>query len=145
MTLTVDTNLLLYASDTASPFHASALESLRAVAVGPEPLYLFWPVLMGYLRIATHPAVFDQPLPPEAAAANVERLIGLPHVRTPGEDDGFWQVFRVVTADGGVRGSLMTDAHLVALMRQYGVGTILTRDRDFRKFEGIRARDPFRA
>ncbi|GIV00558.1 MAG: hypothetical protein KatS3mg014_2173 [Actinomycetota bacterium] len=33
--------------------------------------------------------------------------------------------------------------HLVALMRENGVRTILTHDRDFRRFDGIRVRDPF--
>jgi predicted nucleic acid-binding protein len=28
-------------------------------------------------------------------------------------------------------------------MRQHGVGTIYTRDRDFRRFDGITAEDPF--
>ena len=37
----------------------------------------------------------------------------------------------------------VTDGHLVSLMRQHGVGTIYTRDRDFRRFDGIRAEDPF--
>ena len=41
------------------------------------------------------------------------------------------------------RGNLLTDAHIVALMRQHGVSTIYTHDRDFRKFDGIRVVDPF--
>jgi uncharacterized protein len=32
---------------------------------------------------------------------------------------------------------------LAALMRQHGVRLIYTRDRDFRRFEGIDVRDPF--
>jgi predicted nucleic acid-binding protein len=35
------------------------------------------------------------------------------------------------------------DAHLVALMLENGVRTIMTRDRDYRKFRGITVRDPF--
>ena len=37
----------------------------------------------------------------------------------------------------------MTDTHIVALMRRHGVRTIITHDRDFRRFDGIRVRDPF--
>ncbi len=37
----------------------------------------------------------------------------------------------------------MPDAHVVALMHQHGVGTFYSRDRDFRKFDGITAVDPF--
>jgi uncharacterized protein len=42
-----------------------------------------------------------------------------------------------------VRGNLVPDAHLVALMRENEVVSIWTHDRDFRKFEGIRVSDPF--
>jgi predicted nucleic acid-binding protein len=42
-----------------------------------------------------------------------------------------------------VRGNLISDAHRVALMLENGVGTIWSHDRGLRKFEGVRARDPF--
>ena len=32
---------------------------------------------MSYLRIATHPSIFDEPLTPEEAMVNVETLINL--------------------------------------------------------------------
>jgi uncharacterized protein len=140
---TLDTNVLLYASDTTSPFHGRALDVVEEFAAGPDLVYVFWPVVTAYIRIATHPAVFDQPLSLEAAATNIETLIARPHVRTPGEETGFWDLYRAVTADAGARGNLVADAHLVALMRQNGVRTIWTHDRDFRKFDGIAVRDPF--
>jgi len=40
-------------------------------------------------------------------------------------------------------GNLVSDAHLVALMLENDVPTIWTRDRDFRRFQGIEERDPF--
>jgi len=140
---TVDANLLLYASDEASGFHVRALELVEEVARGPGLLYLFWPVIMAYLRIATHPAIFHSPLSAEAAGANIGSLLDRPHVLSPGEEDGFWGTYRDVTDGLVVRGNLVSDAHLVALMRQYGVATIWSHDRDFRKFEGITALDPF--
>lgn len=143
MTATVDTNLLLYASDTSSPFHDRAREVLAELTDDLTVLYVFWPTLMGYLRIATHPGVFERPLSADEAVTNVEALVALPHVRSPGEDEGFWAAFRAVSAGTVVRGNLVPDAHLVALMRRYGVDTIWSHDRDFRKFDGIRVRDPF--
>ena len=144
MTVALDTNLLLYASDAASEFHQRALTALREYAEGSNIVYLFWPVAIGYLRIATHPSVFERPLAPDLAMANIESLIDRPNVRTPGEDDGFWKTFRDVGSDLVVRGNLVPDAHLVALMRQFGVQTIVTHDRDFRKFEAIKVKDPFK-
>lgn len=142
MSYTIDANLLLFASDDSSPFHDRASTFLGQMAQGPEIVYLFWPVLMAYLRIATHPGVFAAPLTPDEAIGNVERLLALPHVQTPGEQERFWSSYRRVT-DASVRGNLVPDAHIVALMHQNGVRTIWTHDRDFRRFDGVEVRDPF--
>jgi hypothetical protein len=139
----VDANVLLYASDAASAFHERALAFLRRAAEGPELLYLPWPVVMAYLRIATHSAIFAQPLSPAEAAANVEALLGRPHVRTLGEVDGFWEAYRRVTSGIVVRGNLVADAHVASLLLQHGITTLWTHDRDYHRFEGIRVRDPF--
>jgi len=136
-------NILLYASDRASSLHERARAEVERRAEGPEPLYLFWPVTVGYLRIATHPAIFERPLSLSDAARNIERLLGRRHVRAPGEDDGFWRTFAATAAEASARGNLVSDAHLAALMRQYGVRTIVSRDRDFRRFDGIDVHDPF--
>jgi toxin-antitoxin system PIN domain toxin len=143
MSATVDVNVLLYASDETSPFHSTAVSLIERLVRGPDLFYLFWPVAIGYLRMATHFAIFPSPLAVERAVANVEQLVSLPHIRTPGEGDGFWQMYLATTSDLVVRANLVPDAHLVALMRQHGVGTIWTHDRDFKKFDGIRVRDPF--
>ena len=143
MSYTLDANILLYASDEASPFHARSIEAVTRAAAGPEIVYLFWPTIMAYLRIATHPAVFRRPLSMAEAAGNIGALIGRPNVQTPGEQDRFWPRYLEVAADATPTGNLVPDAHLVTLMLQNGVRTILTHDRDFRRFRGIEARDPF--
>ena len=98
---------------------------------------------MAYLRIATHPAIFGRPLSHADARANLESLLSLPHVQAVGEGDAFWARFREVADDVRPSGNLVPDAHVVALMLSHGVGTIWTRDRDYRSFTGIRVRDPF--
>lgn len=52
--------------------------------------------------------------------------------------------FRSATQAVVVRGDLVSDAHIAALMRQHGVTLIWTADRDFRRFDGLTARHPFR-
>jgi uncharacterized protein len=97
---------------------------------------------MGYLRVVTHGAILPRPLAPRDAVGNVSALISLPHVRRPGEADGFWSLYRA-TAGVQLRGNDVPDAHLATLMRQHGVRIIYSRDRGFRRFNGIDARDPF--
>ena len=143
MSATVDTNVLVYASNADDPLHDRAEDLVRNLAVGPELVYLFWPVVLGYLRIVTHPGILTNPLSPVVAMRNVESLLDRPHVRAPGEAENFWTIFRR-TAGDRPRGNDIPDAHVASLMRQHGVRVIWTRDRDFRRFDGIEARDPFR-
>lgn len=143
MSVALDANVLLYASDASSEFHERALKILHESVEGRGLLYLFWPVLMAYLRISTHPSIFANPLSSEDAIANVSQLVKRANVRTPGEAKDFLEVFQESTAGLTVRGNLVPDAHVVALMRQYDVKTIISRDRDFRKFDGIKVADPF--
>ena len=142
MSCALDVNILLYASDTASPCHAAAKAFLETCARGPDLVYLGWPTIMGYLRMATHPSIFRRPLSPREAMANIEALLRLPHVRALSEGDGFWDVYRAVTDKTPTRGNLVPDAHLAALLRQHGIRRLATHDRDFLKFDGLDVFDP---
>lgn len=55
---------------------------------------------------------------------------------------GFWNAYRTTTAEVPTRGNLVPDAHLAALLRQHGVKTLYTHDRDFLKFSFLDVRDP---
>lgn len=142
MSVTVDANVLVYASNEADPVHRPARSLLEKLAAGPGLVYLFWPTVMGYLRIVTHPGILPSPLGPGEASANVAALLERPHVRAPGELDGFWRLYRA-TAGANTRGNHVPDAHLATLMRQHGVAVVYTRDRDLRRYEGLDVRDPF--
>ena len=108
-----------------------------------ELVYVAWVTAMAYLRIATHPTIFASPLSPEEAMANLERLLALPHVRVLSEEDGFWTVYQQVTRGLTVRGNLVPDAHLAALLRQHGIARLYTNDTDFLKFPFLDVKNPF--
>jgi toxin-antitoxin system PIN domain toxin len=140
---TVDTNVLVHAANRDSPRQRAAEALLRRLAAGPDLVTLFWPALLGFVRIATHPRVFPNPLSLSTALDAIERLLTPAHVRVLGEADDFLRRFRDAAGPVRATGNLIPDAHLVALMRQHGVREIWTGDRDFRKFDGIVIRDPF--
>lgn len=143
MSVSCNVNVLLYASDSASSVHGAARNFLKSAAAGGDLFCLGSPTVMSYLRIATHPGIFSAPLTPAEALGNVDTLVALPHVRVLAEQDGFLEVYREVTGSFPVRGNLVPDAHLAALLKQHGVRTLYTRDADFRKFAFLDVRDPF--
>ena len=143
MSYSIDVNVLLYASDTSSPKHAEAIRFLKQRASDPDLFCIAWPTLIAFLRIATHPGIFAQPLSPDDALRNVESLLSLPRVRLLSEGEGFLEIYREVTARFPVRGNLVPDAQLAALLRQHGVRRLYTVDLDFRKFDFLEVADPF--
>lgn len=143
MSRTVDANVMLYAVNTTSPHHDRAREWLDEVAAGPRLMTVLWPVVSAFVRISTHPAIFDEPLDLATARRAIENLLSRPHVRTVSEGPGFWRHLDGALSEVAGRGNLVTDTHLVALMRQHGIDTIWTADRDFRRFDGLTVLSPF--
>ncbi len=73
MSVTLDANVLVYASNEADPAHGKARTLLGRVAAGPDILHLFWAVLTGDLRIVTHPAVL--PVTPRSEGGDAKRRV----------------------------------------------------------------------
>lgn len=142
MSVSVDANILVYASNDIDPAHDLAASLMGQLAEGPDIVYLFWPTILAYLRIVTHPSILPHPLMPSEATENIQRLIERPHVRSVGESVEFWNLY---LASGGkrARGDAVPDLHLATLMRENGVRILYTRDRGFRRFEFLEVRDPF--
>ena len=63
----IDTNILVYARREETPFHKEAKELLRNLAEGRGPWALPWPCIYEFLRVVTHPWVFDPPTQLEVA------------------------------------------------------------------------------
>jgi toxin-antitoxin system PIN domain toxin len=145
MSATLDVSILVYAADQTSSRHVRARALLEHVATSPSITYLFWPVVLGYMRIVTHPGIVDAPLSPEAAVADIDDLIGRPQIVVTGEGERFWAGFKSVARAVQPRGALVPDAHLVALMHEHGVAQVWSNDRDLRKFDGISVLNPFDA
>lgn len=143
MSSTLDVNLLVYAADETVDQHERARALLDWVSTSRSITYLFWPVVIDYVRIITHPAILRSPLTAEEAIADIDGLIGRPQIVVAGETEEFWRRFKAVAKSTPPKGNLVPDAHLVSLMGEHGVSTIWTNDRDFRKFDGITVKNPF--
>jgi hypothetical protein len=143
MSFALDVNVLVYASDEQSPFSARARRVLDECVRSPELFCLTWPTLNAYLRLTTNPAASRAALTTAQAAANVNALLNHPRTRLLTEEPGFWEVYRDLLEAHKARTKFVHDVHLAALLRQHGVRTLYTHDRDFRRFDFLDVRDPF--
>ena len=136
-----DINLLIHAYNADSRVHARARAWWEATLSDPAPVGLPWATMLGFVRIATHPRVLDNPLPADAACALVEAWLSQPQVMIlhPGERHADL-VFGLLRQLGSA-GNLTTDAHLAALAMEHQAELNST-DADFARFQGLRYRNP---
>lgn len=142
MSYSIDANLLLYASNSACREHAAAHAFVVERATDPDLFCLTWPTIFAYLRIATHPSIFERPLSPDAAWSNLRQLMNLPRVRLIGEQEDFLSHYDDATKGVVVRGNLVPDAHLAAILHQHEVKRLYSADTDFLKFRFLDVVNP---
>jgi toxin-antitoxin system PIN domain toxin len=142
MSYSIDANLLLFAANSEAPEHEPALAFLKARTDDPDLLCMTWPALMAFQRIATHPSIFTTPLTPDQAWGNIQALLDLPRTRVITEGPDFPDVYARISATETIRGNLVPDAHIAAILRQHGVHRIYTADSDFKKFDFLEVRNP---
>lgn len=141
--IALDTNVLVYARREELPEHEQAITLLRGLAEGREPWALPWPCLYEFLRVVTHPKVFDPPTDLDAALEDLGSLLRSPTLHLLGEGSTHFGRLSEVARDGRIFGNLVHDAHIATLCLEHGVTELLTRDRDFGRFGRLTVRDPF--
>lgn len=136
-------NIYVHAFREAAPEHDRFRDWLRAALVGDEPVGVSELVLSGFVRVVTHPRVFDPPDDVESALAFAHAVRAQPSVIPVAPGDRHWGIFENLCRTADARGNLVADAYLAALAIETGAEFITT-DRDFSRFEGVRWRHPLR-
>lgn len=133
-----DANLLLYAHDKSSPFHAVARDWWDSLLSGAEPVGLTHPTLFAFLRVGTNPRAYLSPMTLDEAASHITAWMGrsVVHALIPDESHTRHVLDLLITA-GGTAGNLTTDAQIAALALQYKA-TIHTADCDFLRFKAVK-------
>ncbi|MCJ7628790.1 MAG: PIN domain-containing protein [Longimicrobiales bacterium] len=139
----IDTNVLVFAEISSSQHHTKARALLTELAEGGHPWAIPWPCVYEFLRVVTHPRVFHPPVPLDRALSDLQGILGSPSLRLLQETPRHPQLMEEVLKSGGVAGNLIHDAHIAALCIEHGVSELLTGDRDFERFKGLKVTDPF--
>jgi toxin-antitoxin system PIN domain toxin len=140
--MAVDTNVLACAHRAESPHHAECLALLRRLAEGMEAWALPVFCVGEFLRVVTHPRVFDPPSRFEQAGAWLARLLESPSLRILHPGDRFVALLLEQARRGDARGNLVFDAQIAAVCLEHGVDRLATRDRDFARFPSLRIIEP---
>ena len=139
--LVPDVNVLVYAYREDADDHERYLSWLEDLAASEAPFGLVDPVLTGFLRVVTHPRVFDPPSPIHHALRFVDELKARPNATSIAPGPRHWGIFTGLCRDAGVKGDLVGHAALAALAIESGSEWITT-DRDYARFHGLRWRHP---
>jgi hypothetical protein len=102
---------------------------------------LAWVVILGFVRVTTHPRVFEHPLTPKGATQRVGEWLALPHIRLVHPAQNHFDKWASLLNALGTAGNLTTDAHLAALAMERGL-ILHTSDADFARFPGLKWHNP---
>ena len=136
-----DVNLLIYAHNLRAPQHPRALAWWNRCLEGHDGVALAWVVVLGFVRITTHPKIFERPLSVGDALGRVEEWLTLPQVHLIHPPQGHFQAWSTLLKQLGTAANLTTDAHLAALAIERGL-VLHTTDADFSRFPGLKWRNP---
>ncbi|MCY3842735.1 MAG: PIN domain-containing protein [Acidobacteria bacterium] len=138
-----DVNLLVHAHNRDSPVHEAARRWWDGCLMGTEGVGLAWVVILGFIRITTHPRVLLRPLPVGEVLDRIESWLRLPHVHVPQPSNRHFPELRENLERIGTAGNMTTDAHLATLAAQRGY-VLYTTDTDFLRFPELRWVNPCR-
>ena len=139
----VDTNILVYAEITNSSHHSRAHKLLSKLAQDAAPWAIPWPCAYEFLRIVTHPKVYHPPMTAQIALQDLNRILASPSLSMLAETASHAMMLEQVIRQSGATGNLIHDAHIVALCLEHGVKELITADRDFTRFTGLKINNPF--
>jgi toxin-antitoxin system PIN domain toxin len=137
----VDVNVLLYAINARAENHEPARRWLDDALAGRDTVGFAWIVMLAFLRLSTRRGVFERPLSAEIAAEVLEEWLQQPTAVVVQAGDRHLSLITGLLRVSGAAGNLVNDAHLAALAVEHGA-EIVSFDRDFGRFDGLRWRLP---
>jgi len=138
-----DINLLLYAHDASSPHHPSARAWWEDALSGHTPIGIPWVVVLGFTRLATHPALSVNPMTITQVREIVDAWLEHEHVRLLSPGPQTITLFYDALERVGSGGNFSTDAMIAALAIEYG-GRVHSNDADFGRFPDLTWENPLK-
>ena len=136
-----EVTILVYAHRKDSSHHTHSLEWLEKLINSDEAFAMSELVLSGFLRIVTHPKIFNPPSSLLEALTFIDQIRNQANCVIVSPQDRHWGIFIQLCKKANAKGNLIPDAYHAALAIETGSEWITT-DRDFSRFPGLRWSTP---
>ena len=139
--IVLDVNVLLAAHRDDHPYHAAVRPWFDTLLAGDEAFCVTTSVAASFIRLATHRRVFAEPTTLADAFGFLRAVLRQPHHLAAGPGDAHLELFERLCVEGDASGDLAADAYLAAIAVEHAA-TLVSLDRDFARFRGLRWRRP---
>jgi toxin-antitoxin system PIN domain toxin len=139
-----DVNVLVQANQSDAVQHQELRAWLEHALVGREPVGVYPGLLASCIRIVTNHRLWPQPASPQEALDFCGAVLARPACVSIVPGARHWAIFDDLVREVGVRANVIPDAYLAALALENDA-TLVTMDRGFARFPGLRLLDPLAA
>lgn len=137
----MDVNALVYAHREDTLEHDIYREWLESIINGNAAYGYSELVLSGFLRVVTHPRVFEIPSPLSSAIRFVSQVKAVRHAVRLVPGPMHWKIFLECIEQIDAKGNDIPDAYHAALVMEWNCIWVTT-DRGFNRFKGLKVRHP---
>jgi len=134
--LLFDVNVWIYAHREETEKHKQYRAFVESVLVNDSAYGVSPHVLSSFLRIVTHPKVFDPPTPLEIAIQFANEILLQPDVVVVSPGSRHWDIFIELCKSVEAKGNLIPDAYFAAMVIESGC-TWVSADRDYARFPNL--------
>ncbi len=140
----MDVNILVYAHREDVNDHKLFLQWLESLLNGHTDYGYSELVLSGFLRVVTHPKVFEIPSSVDDALFFVNQIRNQPNAIKITPKENHWGIFEKLMSEIKAKGNFIPDAYHAALAIESGCEWITT-DKGFKKFKGLKTIHPLKS
>lgn len=140
--IAVDTNIMVYAHRSETPFHQRAFDCLKSLAEGRQAWGIPVTCLHEFLSVVTNPKVFNPPSSFGQALDQVEAWLASPKALLLHSGPQHWRILSDLTRKAKLQGGQFHDARIAAICLENSVSLLWSADRDFGRFKALKAVNP---
>jgi uncharacterized protein len=140
--IAVDTNILVYAHNSACAFHEQAYSCMQTLAEGSKPWGIPVGCLHEFLAVVTNPKIFSPPSSTAEALSQIEAWLESPQASLLHSGVEHWSTLAAISRAGKLAGGQFHDARIAATCIENGVSVLWSADRDFSRFKLLKTTNP---